>query len=72
MDSVAAKTLPAQQEYTLQVTHIIFVPTQLVQLCFNPTQLGLQIQHLGLGCPLSSCCSFSSLFNLRATTEQSC
>lgn len=41
---------------------------QLVQLCFIPAQLGLQIQHLGLGCSLSGDCSFSSLFHLHRTT----
>lgn len=43
---------------------VVFAPMQLVQLCFIPAQLGLQIQHLGLGCPLSGDCSFSSLFHL--------
>lgn len=56
-----------QQEYPPQATHILFALMQLVQLCFIPAQLGLQIQHLGLGCPLSGDCSFSSLFHLHRT-----
>lgn len=64
----AARAPPVQQEYPPQVTHILFVPMQLVQLCFIPAQFGLQIQHLGLGCPLSRDCSFSSLFHLHRTT----
>lgn len=65
---IVARAPPVQQEYPPQVTHILFAPTQLVQLCFIPAQLGLQIQHLGLGCPLSGDCSFSSLFHLHRTT----
>lgn len=65
---VVARAPTVQQGYPPQATHIIFAPMQLVQLCFIPAQLGLQIQHLGLGCPLSGDCSFSSLFHLQRTT----
>lgn len=68
-NSIVARAPPVQQEYPPKATHVLFAPMQLVQLCFIPAQLGLQIQHLGLGCPLSGDCSFSSLFHLyRKTT----
>lgn len=68
MDSSCYQGTPVQQEHPPQATHILFAPMQLVQLCFIPAQLGLQTQHLGLGCPLPGDCSFSSLFHLHRKT----
>lgn len=67
-NTTVAKAPQGQQVYPPQATHILFAPMQLVQLCFIPAQLGLQIQHLGLGCLLSGDCSFSSLLHLHRTT----